>query len=51
MSTTFGPGLYNDLKRRVSKFLAYRKAKKLYRIINRKMSNLQARFLGPLGHA
>jgi len=44
--------LYNVFGRKISRYLSYRKAKKLYSEINREMSIFESRFLkSRLNHA
>ena len=44
-------GLFRIFRKRVIKFIAYRRAKKLYNVINRQMAVLESRFVKPLRHA
>ena len=44
-------GLFRLFRRRVIKYIAYRRAKKLYNAINRQIQDLESRFVKPLRHA
>jgi hypothetical protein len=44
-------GLFRMFRRRVIKYIAYRRAKKLYDAINRQIAVLESRFVKPLRHA
>jgi hypothetical protein len=51
MSNAAKPKLFRIFKKRVIKFIAYRRAKRLMSAINRQMAVLEARFIKPLRHA
>jgi hypothetical protein len=51
MSSAARPGLYRIFRKRVIKFIAYRRAMKLKNAINRQIQVLESRFIKPLSHA
>jgi hypothetical protein len=51
MPGTATPGLFRLFKKRVIRYLTYRRVKTLYNAINRQMEALESRFIKPLRHA
>ena len=51
MSSAADNGLFRIFRRRVIKYIAYRRAKKLYDAINRQIQGLESGFVKPLRHA